>query len=105
MNKIRNYNNEFKDLGEKKYAHNFDFDVMHNFMFRSFQNFFVKGNILELGSFKGNFSSKLLPLTDSLTCVEASDVAINEARNRFGNSIIFINVFQPYLILFYLKVK
>lgn len=99
MNKIRNYNNEFKDLGEKKYAHNFDFDVMHNFMFRSFQNFFVKGNILELGSFKGNFSSKLLPLTDSLTCVEASDVAINEARNRFGNSIIFINdIFEDVIL-------
>lgn len=60
-------------------------------MIRSFQKFFVTGNILELGSFKGNFSSKLLPLTDSLTCVEASDVAINEARNRFGNSITFIN--------------
>lgn len=91
MKKRRNYNNEFKDLGKKKYAHNFDFDVMHNFMIRSFQNFFIPGNILELGSFKGNFSSKLLPLTDSLTCVEASDVAINEARSRFGNSIIFIN--------------
>ena len=91
MKNIRNYNNEFKDLGEKKYAHNFDFDVMHGFMIRSFQNFFVSGNMLELGSFKGNFSSKLLPLTDSLTCVEASDVAMNEARTRFGNRIIFIN--------------
>ena len=91
MKNKRNYNNEFKDLGKKKYAHNFDFDVMHDFMIRSFQKNLVTGNILELGSFKGNFSSKLLPLTDSLTCVEASDVAINEARNRFGNSIIFIN--------------
>jgi 2-polyprenyl-3-methyl-5-hydroxy-6-metoxy-1,4-benzoquinol methylase len=91
MKNKRNFNNEFKDLGKKKYAHSFDFDVMHDFMIRSFQKNLVTGNILELGSFKGNFSSKLLPLTDSLTCVEASDVAINEARNRFGNSITFIN--------------
>ena len=91
MKNKRNYNNEFKDLGKKKYANNFDFDVMHNFMIRSFQNFFVSGNFLELGSFKGNFSSKLLPLTDNLTCVEASDVAINEARKRFGSRIIFVN--------------
>ena len=67
----RDYNKEFKDNKDRKYAYNFDFDVMHHYMIQSFIPFFRKGNLLELGSFKGDFTKRLKPLFDDITCVEA----------------------------------
>lgn len=86
----RNYNLEAKDTASHKYAYNFDFDVMHKYMVKSFEPFFVKGNALELGSFKGDFTKRLLPYFEQLTCVEASDEAINSARKEFGNRVTLI---------------
>ena len=59
MSAKRNYNRESKDSKDHKYAYVFDFDVMHPFMLKSFIPFFVKGNLLELGSFKGDFTRRL----------------------------------------------
>lgn len=91
MSKQRNYNNEIKDTSKHKYAYNFDFDVMYPFMLRSFEPFFKKGSLLELGSFKGDFTVRLLPYFDDITCIEASDIAISEARNKLGNKVKFVN--------------
>lgn len=91
MSTNRNYNKELKDTAEHKYAYNFDFDVMHPFMVRSFEPFFNKGNCLELGSFKGDFTKLLLPCFNDITCVEASDDAIAIAKNEFGDKVKFIN--------------
>jgi 2-polyprenyl-3-methyl-5-hydroxy-6-metoxy-1,4-benzoquinol methylase len=91
MNSQRDYNKEFKDTSEHKYAYNFDFDVMHGFMLRSFEPFFVKGNCLELGSYKGDFTRRLLPFFNDITCVEASDQAIQIAQSEFGNKVKFVN--------------
>ena len=91
MSSIRNYNTELKDTADHKYAYNFDFDVMHRFMIQSFEPFFRQGNCLELGSFKGDFTKKLLPYFDDITCVEASDEAIKIAEKEFGNKTTFIN--------------
>lgn len=87
----RDYNKELRNTSEHKYAYNFDLDVMHPFTIRSFTPFFRIGNIIELGSFKGDFTRKLLPLFDDITCVEASDEAINLAKQEFGEKIKFIN--------------
>ncbi|MEE1945133.1 class I SAM-dependent methyltransferase [Pedobacter sp. KR3-3] len=76
----RNYNSELKDTSDHKYAYNFDFDVMHHFMIKSFVPFFKDGNLLELGSFKGDFTQKLLPFFKDITCVEASNEAIATAK-------------------------
>ena len=46
LNIERNYNEELKDTSDHKYAYNFDFDVMHPFMLKSFIPFFEKGNLL-----------------------------------------------------------
>ena len=62
----------------------FDFDVMHPYMIKSFEPFFNKGSLLELGSFKGDFTRRFLPYFDDVTCVEASDVAIEEAQQEIG---------------------
>ena len=52
INKMeRDFNKEFKDNAERKYAYNFDFDVMHKFMIKSFEPFFKYGNLLDMGSF------------------------------------------------------
>jgi len=87
----RDYNQELKDTSDHKYAYNFDFDVMHHFMLKSFIPFFVEGNFLELGSFKGDFTKRFLEYFEDITCVEASNEAIELAKNQFGNKIEFYN--------------
>jgi 2-polyprenyl-3-methyl-5-hydroxy-6-metoxy-1,4-benzoquinol methylase len=91
MNSNRDYNKELQDTSDHKYAYNFDFDVMHPFMIKSFKPFFKEGSCLELGSFKGDFTRKLIPYFNDISCVEASDEAITIAKNEFGENVIFIN--------------
>jgi len=91
MSSQRDFNKELKDTQDHKYAYNFDFDVMHPFMLKSFQPFFKKGSLLELGSFKGDFTKRLLPYFEDITCVEASDEAIKIAKSELGSKIKFIN--------------
>jgi 2-polyprenyl-3-methyl-5-hydroxy-6-metoxy-1,4-benzoquinol methylase len=91
MKQKRDYNIELKDTKDHKYAYGFDFDVMHPFMIKSFVPFFKDGNLLELGSFKGDFTKRLLPYFDEITCVEASDLAILEARKSLGDRLTYIN--------------
>lgn len=87
----RDYNKELKDTKDHKYGYNFDFDVMHPYMLKSFIPFFKEGNLLELGSFKGDFTRRFLPYFKDITCVEASDEAIKIAEKELGSKINFIN--------------
>jgi ribosomal protein S18 acetylase RimI-like enzyme len=87
----RDYNKEFKDTSDHKYAYNFDFDVMHHYMIESFKPHFVKGNCLELGSFKGDFTKRLIPYFDDITCVEASDEAIKISKQNLEDNITYYN--------------
>lgn len=91
MNTQRDYNNELKDTASHKYAYNFDIDVMHPFMLKAFKPFFRQGNLLELGSFKGEFTKRFLPYFNDITCVEASDEAILIAEKELGRKVKFIN--------------
>ncbi len=91
MTTERDYNAELRDTSDHKYAYGFDFDVMHPYMIRSFEPFLNKGSLLELGSFKGDFTRRLLPFSDDITCVEASDQAIEEAKKEFGDRVKFLN--------------
>lgn len=91
MSATRDYNTELKDTSDHKYAYNFDFDVMHRFMIQSFEPFFKNGSCLELGSFKGDFTRRLTPLFNDITCVEASDEALKIAQKEFGSKVKFIN--------------
>jgi len=84
----RQYNNELKDNAGRKYTYNFDVDVMHPFMLRSFEAFFCPGSLLELGSSRGLFTQRFLPHFDDITCVEASGEAIREAQTRLGGENI-----------------
>jgi len=95
MEPLRDFNQEFTDSSTKeagrKYAYGFDFDVMHPYMIKSFEPFFKEGSLLELGSFKGDFTKRFLTYFDDITCVEASEVAVTEAKNKLGNKVTFIN--------------
>jgi 2-polyprenyl-3-methyl-5-hydroxy-6-metoxy-1,4-benzoquinol methylase len=99
MSTTRNYNAELKDTNDHKYAYNFDFDVMHRFMLQSFEPFFKKGNCLELGSFKGDFTKRLTPFFNDITCVEASDEAIALAKKDVGANVKFINALFEEAVL------
>lgn len=87
----RNYNQEIIDNDERNYAYSFDFDVMHPFMIKSFKPFFRGDNVLELGSYKGNFTQRLLPFFSDITCVEASSEAIREAKELVPPHVHFIH--------------
>jgi ribosomal protein S18 acetylase RimI-like enzyme len=87
----RDYNEELKDTLDHKYAYNFDFDVIHHYMIESFKCHFVKGNCLELGSFKGDFTKRLIPYFDDITCVEASDEAIKVSKQNLKGNITYYN--------------
>ena len=91
MNSKRDYNFETNDTNDHKYAYSFDFDVMHPFMLKSFEPFFKSGSLLELGSYKGDFTKRFLPYFKDVTCVEASDAAIAEAKIKFGEKVQFFN--------------
>jgi 2-polyprenyl-3-methyl-5-hydroxy-6-metoxy-1,4-benzoquinol methylase len=88
---IRNYDQEFLDTNDHKYAYNFDFDVMHHYMVRSFEPFIKKDNVLELGSFKGDFTEKILPLFKNITCIEASESAVKIAKEKFSENVEIIH--------------
>lgn len=81
---------EMRDTHNHKYAYNFDFDVMHPFMLKSFMPFFKEGNVLELGSFKGDFTKRLIPHFSDITCVEVSSEAIGLAKSEFGGKVKFV---------------
>lgn len=91
MNTERDYNRELDDVAGSKYAYSFDFDVLHPYMLRSFEPFFQKGNLLELGSHEGTFTGRLLQYFDDITCVEASEKAIEKAKVRLGNKVTYIH--------------
>lgn len=90
MTVSRDYNQETKDNDGRKYFYGFDYDVMHPFMLRSFLPHLRSGPTLELGSYQGQFSKRLLPHVPQLTCVEASDEAIGEAKKLLaGTNVAF----------------
>lgn len=91
MSAHRDYNLEIKDTADHQYAYNFDFDVMHPFMLRSFEPFFQTGSLLELGSFKGDFTKRFLNTFDDITCVEASSEAIEIAKSKLGAKVQFVH--------------
>ena len=91
MSTGRDFNKETVDGNSRKYFYGFDYEVMHPLMVRSFSPFFRSGALLELGSFKGEFTTRLLEHFSDVTCVEASDEAVAEARLKLGSRAVFFN--------------
>lgn len=94
MTKRRDYNFELSDeqnSENEKYVYGFDVDVIHPYMVKSFQPFYVDGNLLELGSSRGHLTKRLLEDYEDITCIEASNVAIAEAQKTLGDRVKFVN--------------
>ncbi|MDP3716216.1 MAG: class I SAM-dependent methyltransferase [Acidobacteriota bacterium] len=91
MSVSRDLDRESQDALGHKYAYTFDFDVMHPFMLRSFQPFLRPGSVLELGSFRGDFTKRLLPHFTDITCVEGSGEAVTAARQALGDKVNVVN--------------
>lgn len=91
MTTSRDYDRELIDAAGSRYAYGFDFDVMHPYMIRSFQPFFRPGSLLELGSSKGDFTSRLIDRFDDVTCVEASGDALAKAKGKHGGKVEFVH--------------
>lgn len=90
----RDYNKEFVD-NEREYAYSFDFDVMHPFMLKSIEPFILKyNNTLELGSFKGDFTKRLVEFFDEIHCVEAASEAIEIAKRKVPRAIFYNESFE-----------
>jgi 2-polyprenyl-3-methyl-5-hydroxy-6-metoxy-1,4-benzoquinol methylase len=87
MTPPRDLDQETSNTADHQYAYDFDFDVMHPLMVRAFQPFFRPGRLLELGSFKGDFTRRLLPHFADITCVEGSGLAVAEARSRLRDRV------------------
>jgi len=87
----RDYNAELRDNEGRKYGYSFDFDVMHPYMIKLFTIFFQKGSMLELGCHEGSFTQRFVPFFDDITCVEASDDAIEVAKTKLPSTIKFIH--------------
>ncbi len=60
-------------------------------MYESFSPFFKAGNLLELGSFRGDFTRRLMERFSDVTCVEASDKALNDAKTKLGTGPTYVN--------------
>lgn len=84
---MRDYNKEIQD-NSRQYAYNFDFDIMHPYMIKSFEPFMVDGNALELGCYQGAFTKRLTPIFDNITCIEASEDAIKVAKTILDDTNI-----------------
>lgn len=76
---MRDFDKEFKETSTK-YFYGFDL-MMHNYTIETFRPFVVPGKSLELGSYKGEFTKKLMTLSaiDSMDCVEGSAEAIAQS--------------------------
>ncbi len=90
----RNYNQETENNLEREYFYGFDVDVMHPFIFETFTPHFRNGNILEIGSFEGDFTSHLLKRFESVDCIEASSKARTNLKNKHGKAV---NIFAGTL--------
>lgn len=91
MTTTRDYDAEFQDTAEHKYAYDFDFDVIHKYMVQAYAPFQRPGSMLELGSYKGDYTRRLLADYDDITCVEASGQAVDVARKRFGDRVDIVH--------------
>ncbi|KAB1076069.1 class I SAM-dependent methyltransferase [Methylobacterium planeticum] len=91
MSDVRDFDQEAKDVPGHRYAYDFDFDVMHKYMVRAFEPFFRPGRLLELGSFRGDFTRRLTPFFPDITCVEASGEAIAAAREQVHPAVTFVH--------------
>ncbi len=97
MNK--NFNKKIIDNEERSYFYGFDYDVMHPFMIKSFKPHIIDGSMLELGSYTGQFTKRLLELSNDITCVEGADSAIEQVDKDVAEQVQIVNASFEEVVL------
>jgi 2-polyprenyl-3-methyl-5-hydroxy-6-metoxy-1,4-benzoquinol methylase len=90
----RDYNLELSDqenASNEKYAYRFDYDVMHPLMIRKLIEHRSSGKVLEIGSYQGAFTERILEHFSDLTCVEISTDAFQQLKERIGSRAVLHN--------------
>ena len=90
----RDYNLELSDQENtinEKYAYSFDYDVMHPLMIRKLIEHRDTGKVLEVGSYYGAFTERILENFSDLTCVEISTEAFKQLQDKIGSRAILHN--------------
>ena len=90
MNQERDYNQEYKDTADHKYAYDFD-NVLRGYMMRTFNLYKPSGKVLEMGCYKGEFTEIIAQQFDDLTIIEASGELVDYTKNRIKKNITFVN--------------
>jgi 2-polyprenyl-3-methyl-5-hydroxy-6-metoxy-1,4-benzoquinol methylase len=94
----RNYNQEYQDTADHKYAYDFD-NVLRHYMMQTFRPYIKNrgGAALEMGCFKGEFTEILTQYFSNLTVIEAADELVDYTQNRVGKNVKFIcSTFEEY---------
>jgi 2-polyprenyl-3-methyl-5-hydroxy-6-metoxy-1,4-benzoquinol methylase len=97
---MRNFDEEGRELVDKKYNYHFD-AIVRSYMMRDFQAHFAPGPALEIGCYHGDSTVELAKHFTDLTVIEASADALRVARSRvpahveFRNAMIEDVEFEP----------
>ena len=90
MKNPRNFNEEFADNEERKYAYSFDW-IIRDYLLRRVSPYLNHdGPTLEVGAFMGDMTSQILDQYPNLTVLEGSSSLCEHLDKRFGNEIKLI---------------
>ena len=87
---MRNYDTEYQDNDQRKYAYGFD-EVVRRYMMRTLKPWFREGPALEVGCFDGSSTALLADVFDDLTVVEASRDLISKASASVPSRVRFVH--------------
>ncbi len=94
----RNFDTESRDHRDHQYAYDFDYR-MHRYMLRTFEEYMMPGNALELGCYHGHFTKLLCDRFPEVDVVEASQECIAEATLAVAGAARFhharFEAFEP----------
>ncbi|ATH06707.1 SAM-dependent methyltransferase [Halobacteriovorax marinus] len=91
MKQKRDYNLEHRDESSNR-EYQYDFDkILRKYMLRTYKPFKTGGKALEMGCYKGEFTSLMLSEFDDITVVEASSELIEFTKMRVGDRVRFIH--------------
>lgn len=83
----RDYNAEYEVSEDRKYSYLFD-DRLREYFIRTFRDDFKPdGNVLEIGCYQGDFTTKLLEEFSSVTVLDASSDSLAVVKDRFGDKV------------------
>ena len=91
MEDKRDFNVEFADNDERKYAYDFDWKIRDYLLQRVAGYLDLDGPTLEVGAFMGDMTSQILRLFSDLTVLEGSEALCEHLNNRFGAEIALIH--------------